>query len=140
MEKETLDLLGQLLDVTYLDWFANLREFHETMDLTIGKTPGFRDVELRVNLIREEVLAETIPAIERGDMVEAIDGIVDSIYVLVGAAVTFGVDLRPIFAAVHAANMAKKGGPVREDGKRLKPEGWKAADVAALLRAQGWRG
>ncbi len=43
-----------------------------------------------------------------------------------------GLDLRPFFVLVHQANMLKISGPVREDGKRLKPEGWVAPDIAGL--------
>jgi hypothetical protein len=32
--------------------------------------------------------------------------------------------------------MAKVGGPVRPDGKKLKPEGWQPPDIAGILRAQ----
>lgn len=51
-----------------------------------------------------------------------------------------GIDLRPVWSEVHAANMRKTTGPVREDGKRLKPEGWQPPDIAGVLRAQGWQG
>jgi hypothetical protein len=46
------------------------------------------------------------------------------------------VDLEPFFAEVHRTNMAKVGGPVRPDGKKLKPEGWQPPDIAGILRAQ----
>ncbi len=36
---------------------------------------------------------------------------------------------------VHRSNMAKVGGPIRGDGKRLKPEGWTPPDVAGVLAA-----
>lgn len=72
---------------------------------------------------------------------EFIDALGDLDVVIEGARIAFGVDGRPIAQAIHAANMAKKDGPKREsDGKRLKPPGWKPADVAALLREQGWQG
>lgn len=70
---------------------------------------------------------------------EFIDACGDLDYVIEGARVAFGVDGRPIAAAIHAANMVKSNGPRREsDGKRLKPEGWKPADVEGLLKEQGW--
>ena len=52
---------------------------------------------------------------------------------------TWGVDLDEIFAEVHRANLAKAGGPVRIDGKILKPEGWKPPRVRELLIKQGWQ-
>lgn len=67
------------------------------------------------------------------------DALGDIDYVVEGARVCFGIDGRPIARAIHDANMAKQNGPRRaSDGKRMKPEGWKPADVTGLLRAQGW--
>ena len=64
----------------------------------------------------------------------------DVLYIAFGNAVAMGVDMGPVFEAVHAANMRKAGpdGTVqkRTDGKILKPDGWKPADVAAVLRDQ----
>lgn len=76
----------------------------------------------------------------RVNMPEAADGIVDSIYVLLGLAVRLGVDISPLWREVHRKNLLKQGGPKDEDGKKLKPEGWTPPDVAKLLREQGWQG
>jgi predicted HAD superfamily Cof-like phosphohydrolase len=57
-----------------------------------------------------------------------------------GLRVRCGVDGEPIRQLVHAANMAKAGGPVDAHGKCLKPEGWQPPDVAGELRRQGWEG
>jgi len=67
---------------------------------------------------------------------EAVDGAIDLIWVTLGWLHSVGVDQQPIWDAVAAANMAKSTGPVREDGKRLKPEGWTHPDIAALIDAQ----
>lgn len=75
------------------------------------------------------------------DLPEWCDATVDLDYFVDGARTAFGVDVRPLWKAVHEANMKKQGGPRREsDGKRLKPEGWQPADIGALLREQGWDG
>jgi len=118
-------------------WQDDVRDFHTAFGVTVGTTPGIRGESLRGRLIAEEI-TELADAIDAGDLPGAVDGIVDAIYVLVGTAVTFGVDLAPIWDAVHTANMAKIGGAIRDDGKVLKPDGWTAPDVALLLRAQGW--
>jgi predicted HAD superfamily Cof-like phosphohydrolase len=68
------------------------------------------------------------------------DALGDLDYVVEGARCEWGIDGRPIAAAIHLANMAKATGPVREDGKRLKPEGWTAPDIEGELRKQGWEG
>jgi predicted HAD superfamily Cof-like phosphohydrolase len=41
-----------------------------------------------------------------------------------------------VVAEVHRANMHKTDGPRRADGKQLKPEGWRPADVRAVLAGQ----
>lgn len=43
-----------------------------------------------------------------------------------------GVDLRPFYREVHRTNMHKLTGPIREDGKQLKPEGWKPPRILAM--------
>lgn len=43
-----------------------------------------------------------------------------------------GVDLRPFFREVHRTNMHKLNGPIREDGKKLKPPGWKPPRIEAM--------
>lgn len=113
-----------------------VEEFHRAMAQPHGGTPEIRNGELRISLIEEEV-RETIEAIRRGDLVAAVDGLCDTLYVVFGTAVAFGVDLAPVFGEVHESNMRKTTGPVREDGKRLKPPGWQPPDVKGLLIRQG---
>lgn len=43
-----------------------------------------------------------------------------------------GVDLRQFFREVHRTNMHKITGPRREDGKQMKPEGWKPPRLKAM--------
>jgi predicted HAD superfamily Cof-like phosphohydrolase len=74
----------------------------------------------------------------RVDMVALADALADVDYVVEGTRVAFGIDGAPIAARVHEANMAKVGGPMREDGKRLKPPGWEPPDVEGCLLEQGW--
>lgn len=113
-------------------------EFHQKFGQPIGLRPRFTDRrQLRAALIQEEA-GETIAAILAGDMVETADGLCDLIYVVLGAAVEFGIDLEPLFKEVHASNLAKVGGATRPDGKVLKPEGWTKPRIAELLREQGW--
>lgn len=111
-------------------------------------------LDLRIELVREEfeellsaatgaeasVILDYGPAPEKpADLVATADAMCDLLYVLYGWAVAAGIDLKPIFDRVHASNMAKLGGPVREDGKRLKPPGWQPPDVKGALEEQGWK-
>jgi predicted HAD superfamily Cof-like phosphohydrolase len=110
--------------------------------------PADERIDLRVNLIVEEVTKELLPAIANRDLVETADAIVDSIYVLIGAALEFGIPVAEVWAAVQSANMAKAveqpNGTFkvikRADSKILKPEGWTPPDVKAILVAHGWKG
>ena len=125
------------------------------------KTPSPDRVRLRASLVMEEAIefleacfgANAYTGALRAqadvvinacavhiDLVEAVDALADIDYVVEGSRLEFGIDGGPIAAEVHRANMAKVGGPVREDGKRLKPPGWTPPDIAGELRKQGWRG
>ncbi len=67
------------------------------------------------------------------------DGLVDSIYVHVGAALQYGLPLDHVWDAVQKANMAKfPGGRAirREDGKVIKPEGWQPPNILEALEKE----
>lgn len=111
----------------------DIEDFHRVVvGIPDSTTVAIRRPELRAELIREEA-AETVAAILRGDLIEAIDGLCDILAVTYGAAAEFGIDLAPFWDEVHRTNMAKAGGPVRGDGKRLKPKGWVGPDIAGIL-------
>ena len=65
---------------------------------------------------------------------EVIDAICDITVVIHNCSNAMGVDIEPFFDAVWEANMRKADGPLREDGKRLKPPGWKPPPIEAMLR------
>ena len=123
-----------------LDWYRDIVDFHrEVIGDSFPTTPHMpadKYQDLRHNLIEEE-MGETLVAISFGNLTEIADGIVDSIVVLLGTAVTYGIDIRPIWNEVHRTNMAKKGGKLRKDGKLLKPKGWKPPEVERLIKEQG---
>jgi len=112
--------------------------FHQKFGHVIGTSPKISRPELRVSLIKEEA-KETCDAIEAGDLVEAADGICDLLYVVIGTAVEFGIDIEPVFDEVHRSNMAKEGSATRADGKTLKPPGWRKPDVCSELVKQGMK-
>lgn len=121
------------------DWVKDIEEFHrEVMLDNFETTPHIPDPKykkLRRTLIREEI-RETLQAMQANNLTKIADGIADSIVVLLGTATTYGIDMRPIWNEVHRTNMEKKTGPMREDGKRLKPEGWKPPNIGGLLAQQ----
>ena len=123
------------------DWVKDIWEFHKEVMLdpfTEEDTPHIplpKYVHLRYELVKEE-MDETLEAITTDNLEKIADGIADSIVVLLGTAITYGIDIQSVWDAVHSSNMAKKTGPMREDGKRLKPEGWKPPDIKGLLEVQ----
>jgi predicted HAD superfamily Cof-like phosphohydrolase len=77
----------------------------------------------------EEESKETLLAWDRGDMVNVIDGAVDTIVVAIGLLHSLGVDPFRAWDAVHAANMRKVDNScgamvLREDGQLGKPIHW----------------
>jgi predicted HAD superfamily Cof-like phosphohydrolase len=58
---------------------------------------------------------------------------IDVHVVVSGTCAEYGIPEDKVYEVVHASNMAKAGGPQREDGKQLKPEGWKPPDVAGVI-------
>ena len=128
----------------------DVEEFHsDVIGIPPVYSPQIRRPMLRANLIAEEAretleaitgqrwIVESAPEPSRhglgGDLVEAIDGMCDLLCVVYGTAAEFGVDLEPFWNEVHFSNMQKAGGSVRPDGKKLKPEGWVAPDIAGIL-------
>lgn len=123
--------------MTY-DWIRDVGDFHKATGDSFPAYPHLPPMfqqQLRSRLIREEA-AEVINAITFQDLVEIADGIVDCIYVLLGTAISYGIDIRPIWDAVHKANMSKVTGPRDSGGKQMKPPGWEPPPVAEIIETQ----
>jgi len=122
-----------------IDWFADVAVFHLVTDSYVGREPSFPPLSVQIlrDMLEAEETHELNVANDKGDLPATIDAVIDLVYVLIGRAVSYGVDLRPVWDAVHRANLAKAKGPRRADGKILKPEGWQPPDVAKILSEQG---
>ena len=118
---------------------TQVQEFMTAVGQKSGGVPGFYDSILRRRLILEEH-REWEDSLDDGDFPGAIDALADMMYVILGTFEAFGVDAQTIFNEVHRANMLKLTGPIREDGKRLKPDGWKSPDIVGVLKSLGWKG
>ncbi|MEH0529371.1 Predicted phosphohydrolase, Cof family, HAD superfamily [Streptomyces sp. 1222.2] len=123
-----------------------VREFHRAFGLDARTAPTEVSPELAAH--RGELLAE-----EAAEVAEvAVDGpldrlaheLADVVYVAYGTALVHGIDLDSVIAEIHRSNMTKLGpdGRVarRDDGKVLKGGHYRAPDVSAVLRRQGWTG
>jgi predicted HAD superfamily Cof-like phosphohydrolase len=95
------------------------------------------DVLLIQKLIHEELVTELNVATTIEDQA---DCLVDALYFIADRAVRNGINLDPLFNLVHQDNLKKigKDGKVvrREDGKILKPEGWKAPELGPEIERQ----
>jgi predicted HAD superfamily Cof-like phosphohydrolase len=120
-----------------------VREFHEVFGVAVAgrpEMPAEETRELRLSLIEEEkrelfeVMNEQEP-----DLARIAKELADLLYVVYGTAVSYGIDVAPVFSAVHRSNMEKAPGGVvtyREDGKVLKPPGWRPPDIEVVLASQ----
>jgi len=88
----------------------------------------------RLRHLKEE-LKEYQAAVLANDVAAQADALVDIVYIAIGNAIAQGLPWDPIWAAVHAANMAKEPDPTVAKLIR-KPPGWRAPDVAAIIRTQ----
>ncbi|MGQ5640407.1 MULTISPECIES: MazG nucleotide pyrophosphohydrolase domain-containing protein [unclassified Streptomyces] len=121
-----------------------VREFHHAFGLDARSTPTEVDPELaahRGELLAEEA-AEVAEVAVHGPLDRLAHELADVVYVAYGTALVHGIDLDEVIAEIHRANMSKLGpdGQVarRADGKVLKGEHYRAPDVSAVLRRQGW--
>ena len=99
--------------------------------------PSVENYEMYLGLIDEEY-TELQDAIEANDPVEQLDALVDILVVTMGAIRAAGWDGEAAWKEVMDTNFAKidpDTGKVRkrEDGKVLKPEGWKAPELAQFV-------
>jgi predicted HAD superfamily Cof-like phosphohydrolase len=79
------------------------------------------------------VRAEKKKALEEA-WAEVIDAMCDIIVVVHNTSTAMGIDLEPFFDEVHRTNMLKADGPLRADGKRLKPPDWQPPRILEMLR------
>ncbi|MFH9430834.1 MazG nucleotide pyrophosphohydrolase domain-containing protein [Streptomyces sp. NPDC017615] len=119
-------------------------EFHRAFGLDARTVPAEIGPELAAH--RGELLAEEAAEVAEVSVTGPLDHLAqelaDVVYVAYGTALVHGIDLDEVIAEIHRANMSKIGpdGETarREDGKILKGDHYRAPDVAAVLRRQGW--
>lgn len=119
--------------------FRDVAEFMRAVDQPIPDLPVVPDLatkRLRFGLVLEE-LTELAHAYNADDLPAVCDAILDSVYVLLGMGLAYGMDLPAGWAAVQEANLRKAGGPkCPETGKALKPPGFVPPDIEGLLALQ----
>lgn len=115
----------------------DIETFHARFKLPPLKKPGFLDKDyqqFRQKFLQEE-LDEYNIAVVNGDLVKALDALVDLVYVALGTAYLQKLPFDQAWNAVQMANMTKKRVKSTDESKRgssydvVKPEGWTAPDV-----------
>lgn len=119
-----------------------LVDFHKIFDLEWSDRPreiSEAEAALRIHLMEEE-LREVITAMAFEDLTAVAKELADLLYVVYGAAVSYGLDMEPIFAEVHRSNLTKipEDGIIlrREDGKIMKPDTYTPADLKPIIEQQ----
>ena len=113
--------------------FKDINTFATACD----QPPSVENYAMYLDLITEEY-NELKDAIVANDRVEQLDALVDILVVTMGAIRAGGFDGEGAWKEVMDTNFAKidaTTGKVRkrEDGKVLKPEGWKAPELAQFV-------
>ena len=108
-----------------------------------GQTVGQRNpdqFDLYLKLIQEEV-SELQTAVDNNDRIEQLDALIDILVVTVGAVQSLGADGEGAWKEVMSTNFAKIDsltGRVRkrEDGKVLKPAGWRPPELSKYINRE----
>lgn len=131
-------------------------EFQKGVNAPQPEVPTMLPIErakLRQDLLQEEV-TEIATAVwdwyhpseeprfktEQEAITEVLDGLVDSLYIIFGTAIEYGLADRLVFAfnEVHRSNMTKFGdngtAVFREDGKLLKPETYRRPNLSQIVK------
>ena len=109
----------------------------DTFATACDQPPSEANYKMYLSLIDEEV-GELVDAVAANDTVEQLDALVDILVVTMGAIRAGGFDGEGAWKEVMDTNFAKidpETGKVikRADGKVLKPEGWKAPELAPFI-------
>ena len=113
--------------------FEDINKFATACD----QEPSEANYKMYLDLIREEV-GELEDAIADNDRIEQLDALIDILVVTIGAVRAGGMNAEGAWKEVMDTNFAKidpTTGKVikREDGKVLKPEGWKAPELTNFI-------
>jgi len=109
----------------------------ETFATACDQPASAENYKMYLDLIDEEYI-ELQKALRTHDKVEQLDALVDILVVTMGAIRAAGWDGEAAWKEVMDTNFAKVNpdtGKVikREDGKVLKPEGWKAPELSQFI-------
>ena len=127
-----------------MDMFQMVADFHKKFGLDPTEQPDFPFEEIWIlkNNHMQEELNEIRAAAINGNLEEYFDGLIDLIYVALGAAYLANLPFNQGFLRVHQANMTKIRALRQEDSKRgstydiVKPPGFVAPTLTDLIRKE----
>lgn len=117
--------------------FRDQEKFMRACDQTVEE---FNQEQFKMYLgLIEEEYKELKEAINNHDQLETLDALIDILVVTIGTIHSAGYDAEGAWKEVMNTNFAKidkKTGKVRkrEDGKVLKPVGWKAPELTQFVK------
>lgn len=115
-----------------------VEDFHRKFEIliqTAPTNPTDETKQLRIRLIQEE-FDELKESMATGNLASVAKEMADLLYVVYGTAVSYGIDMKPVFQEVHRSNLSKVGGYKRADGKWMKPPTYSPAKLEPILEAQ----
>lgn len=127
-----------------MDLFQMVAEFHQKFGLEPTERPDFPYEEIwkLKNVHMQEELDEIRAAAINGNLEEYFDGLIDLVYVALGAAYLAGLPFDQGFFRVHQANMKKMRALRTQDSKRgstydiVKPPGFVPPSLTDLVRKE----
>jgi predicted HAD superfamily Cof-like phosphohydrolase len=129
-------------------YYRDVLEFHKKFGLVVGNRPIMPDertVAFRGAFMIEEAV-EFLKAHQKEDLPGMLDALIDIVYVAYGTAIMMGITPEcwdEAWDEVQCANLKKERAQTVGQSKRgstldvVKPEGWTAPDIAAVLRRHG---
>jgi predicted HAD superfamily Cof-like phosphohydrolase len=127
-----------------MDMFQMVADFHKKFGLDPTEQPDFPFEEIWIlkNNHMQEELNEIRAAAINGNLEEYFDGLIDLVYVALGAAYLANLPFEQGFLRVHQANMTKIRALRQQDSKRgstydiVKPPGFVAPTLTDLIRKE----
>lgn len=134
-----------------IDAMLSVAEFHHKHGSPVHDTyPGEKAIgarlKLRLGLVREELteleeaagfnwsMGDYVGTPQGGpDIIAMADALADITYVVIGAALEWGIPLDLVFDEVHRSNMTKTPGHFRDDGKIIKGPDYSPPNIAGAL-------
>lgn len=98
-----------------------------------------------VGLLIRNKSDELIASMLNGDLVGIADGLADVLYVVIGTAAAYGIDIQEVFDEVHRSNLSKTAWSEEEQryliekdefGKAIKPPTYSPADIKPIIDRQ----